>query len=134
MRCLSPSEGTVRTVATQEPDDKQNQSPHGTEGAESTEDTPEELSLALIEEQADASIRRVWHDGRWFFSVIDVISLLTDAPTPRTYWAMMKERVQTEGFRELLTKCEQLKMTAADGKQRRTDAADTKTMLRLVQS
>jgi len=66
--------------------------------------------------------------------VIDVIGLLTDAPTPRTYWAMMKERIQSEGFRELLTKCERLKMTAADGKQRQTDAADTETMLRIIQS
>lgn len=50
-------------------------------------DDPESVALTLVEEQADASIRRVWHDGRWFFSVIDVIGVLTDAPTPRMYWA-----------------------------------------------
>ena len=98
------------------------------------ESVPNDMSLALIEEQADRSIRRIWHDDRWFFSIIDVIGLLTDAPTPRTYWAMMKERIQSEGFRELLTKCERLKMTAADGKQRLTDAADTETLLRIIQS
>ncbi|HLY29699.1 MAG TPA: hypothetical protein VKQ36_01600 [Ktedonobacterales bacterium] len=62
------------------------------------ETTPADgMSLALIEEQADRSIRRVWHDGRLFFSVIDVIGLLTDSPTPRNYWAMLKERVRSEG-------------------------------------
>jgi hypothetical protein len=91
-----------------------------------------DMSLALIEEQADASIRRVWHDGRMFFSVIDVIGLLTDAPTPRTYWAMMKERIQSEGFRELLTHCRQLKLPAADGKLRATDCADFATLAALL--
>jgi len=129
-----PQKGTVHTMATQEPHDEQRQPPNGADGAEASPDISDEMSFALIEEQADASIRRVWHKGRWYFSIIDVIGLLTDAPTPRTYWAMMKERVQSEGFRELLTKCEQLKMTAADGKQRRTDAADSETILRLVQS
>jgi hypothetical protein len=91
-------------------------------------------SLALIEEQADASIRRVWHDGRWFFSVIDVVGLLTDAPKPRMYWADMKRYVQGEGFAEVLEKIQQLKLRAADGKMRETDAADTETLLRLIQS
>lgn len=90
------------------------------------------LSLALIEEQADASIRRIWHDGRIFFSVIDVIGVLTDAPTPRTYWAMMKERIQSEGFRELLSTCHQLKLLAPDGKFRATDCADFATLVALL--
>jgi len=91
-------------------------------------------SLALIEEQADASIRRVWHDGRWFFSVIDVVGMLTDAPKPRMYWADMKRYVQGEGFSEVLERIQQLKLRAADGKMRQTDAADTETLLRLIQS
>jgi hypothetical protein len=86
------------------------------------------------DEQAERRIRRVWHEGRWFFSVIDVVGLLTDAPTPRMYWADMKRTVPAEGFRELLEIIQQLKMTAADGKQRVTDAADTETLLRLIQS
>jgi hypothetical protein len=48
------------------------------------------MSLALIEEQADAAIRREWFDDRWFFSVIDVVGILTDAPKPRQYWYDMK--------------------------------------------
>jgi hypothetical protein len=91
-------------------------------------------SLALIEEQADASIRRVWLDGRWFFSLIDVVGLLTDAPIPRNYWADMKRYVQSEGFTEVLEIGQQLKLRAADGKMRATDAADAETILRLIQS
>ena len=86
-------------------------------------------SLALIEEQADANIRRIEHNGRWFFSVIDVVGVLTDAPTPRTYWAMVKNRAQSEEFRELLTKCERLKMRSTDGKMRETGATDVETLL-----
>jgi hypothetical protein len=93
-----------------------------------------EMALALIEEQADASIRRDWHDGRMFFSVIDVIGVLTDAPKLRMYWADMKRRIQDEGFRELLAFCQQLKMQSSDGKYYRTDAADTETILRIIQS
>jgi hypothetical protein len=91
-------------------------------------------SLALIEEQAGGSIRRVWHDGRWFFSVIDVVGLLTDSAQPRRYWTDMKRRLQDEGFREVYAKCVQLKMRARDGKQYPTDAGDSETLLRIVQS
>ncbi|HUY75740.1 MAG TPA: Bro-N domain-containing protein, partial [Ktedonobacterales bacterium] len=97
-------------------------------------DISADTSLALIEEQADRKIRRIWHDGRWFFSVIDVIGVLTDAPTPRMYWADMKRRIQNEGFHQLLAFCQQLKMPSSDGKNYRTDATDTETMLRIVQS
>jgi len=98
------------------------------------EDTLDETAIALIEEQADRKIRRVWIDERWFFSVIDVVGILTDAPRPRMYWADMKRRIQSEGFYELLAKCQQLKMRSSDGKSYRTDATDTETMLRIVQS
>ncbi|WIG60665.1 MAG: hypothetical protein OJF49_003413 [Ktedonobacterales bacterium] len=47
-------------------------------------------ALELLDEQAETQVRRVWHEGRWFFSVIDVVGLLTDAPKPRMYWADMK--------------------------------------------
>jgi BRO family protein len=92
------------------------------------------MTIALIEEQADATIRREWIEGRWYFSVIDVVGVLTDAPKPRQYWHDMKRRVQGEGFREVSAKCRQLKMHSADGKLRETDAADVETMLRLIQS
>lgn len=90
--------------------------------------------LEELDEQATGAIRRALHEGRWFFSIVDVVGLLTDAPKPRNYWAMMKLRIQDEGFREVLTKCEQLKMEASDGKQRLTDAADTETLFRIIQS
>ena len=79
-------------------------------------------------------IRRVWHEERWFFSVIDVIGALTDSAAPRKYWTAMKARIQDEGFREVSTSCRQLKMLAPDGKMRYTDAADQETLLRIIQS
>ncbi len=90
--------------------------------------------LAALDEQASRDVRKVWHEGRWWFSIIDVIGLLTDSSQPRRYWTDLKRRVTDEGFREVYAKCVQLKMAAPDGKQRLTDAADTETMLRIIQS
>jgi len=90
--------------------------------------------LALIEEQADASIRREWHEQRWFFSVIDVVGMLTDSPNPRNYWNMLKSRMSEEGAEQTYTNCVRLKMQSKDGKMRQTDAADTETLLRIIQS
>jgi DNA-damage-inducible protein D len=70
----------------------------------------------------------------WYFSVIDVIEILTDSVNPRDYWYKMKIRVKTEDGLELSTICRQLKMIAEDGKNRLTDTADTETLLRLIQS
>lgn len=97
-------------------------------------DDEQGLALSALDEQAEQRIRRVLHEGRWFFSVIDVVGLLTDSPQPRTYWAVLKRRLSDEGASELLTTCKQLKMQAADGKQRLTDAADAETILRIIQS
>jgi hypothetical protein len=88
-------------------------------------------AVALFEGQR---IRWQWVEDHKFFSVIDVVGLLTESPEPRTYWAVLKGRIQTEGANETLTNCKQLRMTAADGKQRLTDCADSTTMLRIVQS
>jgi hypothetical protein len=79
-------------------------------------------------------IRRVWLDDQWWFSVVDVVGVLTDSPTPRTYWAVLKRRLQDEGAGQTLTNCKQLKMQAADGRMRTTDAGNTETILRIVQS
>ncbi len=80
-------------------------------------------------------IRRQWHDGEWYFSVIDVIRVLTDSPNPGVYWRVLKKRMlDDEGARETVTKCNELKMRAIDGKLRETDAANVETMLRIVQS
>jgi len=69
----------------------------------------------------------------WYFSVIDVIEILTDSPRPRKYWSALKTKLQSEGS-ELSQKLGQLKMAAEDGKMRETDVADTETLLRLIQS
>ncbi len=91
--------------------------------------------IALFETQ---QIRRVYDEQGevWWFSVIDIIQVLTQQPdyqTARKYWNKLKERLNKEGS-QLVTNCHQLKMTASDGKQRLTDAANAETLLRLVQS
>ena len=83
-------------------------------------------------------VRSLWDDAaeKWYFSVIDVVAILTDQPNARSaakYWSVLKTRLKQEGS-ELPTNCSQLKMTAEDGKQRLTDVADTEQMLRIVQS
>jgi hypothetical protein len=84
------------------------------------------------------TVRRHWDDDKelWYFSVVDVVRALTDQPdfqTARKYWNKLKERLKGEGS-ESVTNCHQLKMQAADGKFYLTDAADTETLLRLIQS
>jgi len=83
-------------------------------------------------------IRRVYDEASetWFFSVVDIVAALTQQPdyqTARKYWNKLKERLNKEGSQSV-TNCHQLKMVAEDGKQRLTDAADTETLLRLIQS
>lgn len=80
-------------------------------------------------------IRRHWDNDKelWYFSVVDVVAILTESSNPRKYWNKLAERLRTEGS-EVVTKCHQLKMLAADGKMRPTDVADTEAMLRIVQS
>ena len=86
----------------------------------------------------DKRIRTAWDEEgqEWYFSVVDVVSVLTDQPTPRgasTYWAVLKKRLIEEGF-QLLTNCKQLKLKAADGKRYYTDVANTEELLRIIQS
>lgn len=83
----------------------------------------------------DRKIRTVWDTDReeWFFSVIDVIDVLTDSKNPTTYWRKLKQRLKEEG-NETVTNCHGLKMVAADGKMRLTDVADTEQLFRLIQS
>ncbi len=82
----------------------------------------------------DKKIRRLWHKEAWFFSVTDVVAILTDSANPRDYWYKMKIRVKDEEHFEPSTVCRQLKMTASDGKQRQTDCANTEGILRIIQS
>ncbi len=73
--------------------------------------------IALFEQK---EIRRVWQDEKWYFSVVDVVSVLTDSIDGRKYWNKLKQRLKDEG-NETVTNCHQFKMPAADGKMRLTD-------------
>jgi DNA-damage-inducible protein D len=81
----------------------------------------------------DKKIRRTWHNNEWYFSVIDVVQVLTESDNPRNYWSMLKKRELDEGI-ELSTNCVQLKLEAPDGKMRETDCANTKSLFRIIQS
>lgn len=81
-------------------------------------------------------IRSVWVEEAedWYFSVVDVVGVLTDTPNPRNYWKVLKHRLKEEGS-QLVTECNQLKMKSPkDGKYYQTDAGSTEQILRLVQS
>lgn len=88
--------------------------------------------LQLFEDKA---IRTAWDEEaeEWYFSIVDVVAVLTDSPNPQTYWRVMKKRLKDEG-NETVTNCNALKMTAADGKKRLTDVATTEQLLRIIQS
>lgn len=79
-------------------------------------------------------IRRTLHDKEWWFSVVDVVSVLTDSANPRDYWFRMKVRVKTEDGAELSTFCRQLKLESLDGKKYETDCANTEGVFRIIQS
>ena len=89
-------------------------------------------SIRLFEER---KVRAIWDDEQeeWYFSIVDVISILTDSRNPRKYWSVLKTRLKREGS-ELTTNCSQLKMQAADGKKYLTDVANTEQLFRLIQS
>ena len=87
----------------------------------------------------DKQVRIVWDDEeqKYYFSVTDVVGVLTDQPDARgasTYWAVLKKRLKQEGANELITNCKQLKLPSADGKNYSTDVADTEQLLRIIQS
>ena len=89
----------------------------------------------IIQQFDDKEIRAVWipEEEEWYFSVVDVVGVLTESQNPRNYWNMLKSRLRDEG-NETYTNCVQLKMQAADGKMRKTDAANTEQLLRIIQS
>ena len=93
-------------------------------------------NLQLFEDQP---IRTAWNETEeeWYFSIVDVVGVLTDQPTSRGatfYWSKLKQRLSEEGANELLTNCQQLKLKASDGKKRLTDVANTEQLLRIIQS
>ena len=92
-----------------------------------------EKSLIVFQ---DKKIRRVWHNEEWFFSVVDIAAVLTeqgDAQKARKYWNKLSQRLREEGS-EVVTNCHRLKLPAEDGKLRKTDCANTKTIFRIIQS
>lgn len=92
----------------------------------------QENKLAIFEEK---EIRREWYKEDWYFSVIDVVEVLVENnKRPRKYWSDLKQKLISEGFVEVSEKIGQLKMMAKDGKMRLTDVADTKTLLRIIQT
>ena len=93
---------------------------------------PESSAIQLFEDQ---KIRVAWDAEReeWYFSIVDVVAVLTDSADPTAYWRKLKQRLKAEG-NETVTNCHALKMRAADGKNRLTDVADTEQLLRIIQS
>lgn len=92
-----------------------------------------------IELYEDQPIRTAWNETEeeWYFSIVDVVGILTDQPDARhasTYWAVLKKRMLAEGAAQLLTNCKQLKLKASDGRHRLTDVATTEQLLRIIQS
>ena len=93
----------------------------------------ERTQIKLFEER---KIRSIWNEEeqQWYFSVVDVVAVLTESVNSRDYWFKMKKRVHSEDGIELSTICRQLKMQAPDGKMRETDAANVKALLRIIQA
>ena len=89
-------------------------------------------AIKVFEEK---KVRTIWDSEteEWYFSIVDVVAVLTESENPRKYWSVLKTRLKKEGS-ELATNCSQLKMPAADGKKYLTDVADTEQVLRLIQS
>ena len=84
----------------------------------------------------DKRIRTAWDEEReeWYFSIVDVVDVLTGSENPRRYWSDLKRKLKAEGANELYEKIVQLKLRAPDGKRRLTDVADTQQLLRIIQS
>ncbi len=79
-------------------------------------------------------VRKVIYKNEWWFSVVDVIAVLTDSTNPQVYWRVLKKRLRQEGSNETVTNCNGLKMPSPDGKLRTTDCANTETLFRLIQA
>ena len=93
----------------------------------------EENKIQIFE---DKKIRTAWNESEeeWYFSIVDVISVLTDSNEPRRYWSDLKRKLKAEGANQLYENIVQLKMKSADGKSYNTDVADVEQLFRLIQS
>lgn len=87
-------------------------------------------AIQLFEEK---QVRSLWdaEQEKWYFSIVDVVGILTDSPNPRKYWSVLKTRLKAEGS-QLATNCSQLKLQSSDGKFYQTDVADTEQLFRLI--
>ena len=93
---------------------------------------PENTKLVVFQ---GSKIRRINHNEEWYFSIIDVIELLTESSSPSRYWSELKIKItDNEGANQLFDKIERLKLKAADGRMRETDVANTETLFRIIQS
>ena len=92
----------------------------------------QQAAIKIFEEK---KVRMVWDEEmeKWYLSIVDVITILTESPNPRKYWSVLKTRLKAEGS-QLATNCSQLKMPSSDGKFYLTDVADTEQLFRLIQS
>jgi len=91
----------------------------------------EENKLAIFRGK---EVRRIIYQNEWWFSVVDVVRVLTDSSKPKVYWVAMKARIKIEGGIQPSTICRRLKLLASDGKMRETDCANTEGLFRLIQS
>jgi hypothetical protein len=93
------------------------------------------MAINEIKRFEDKKVRTLWDDGqeKWYFSIVDVIAVLTESIDPNAYWQKLKQRLKEEG-NETVTNCHGLKMIAPDGKMRLTDVADTEQLFRLIKS
>ncbi len=90
-----------------------------------------EIKIAVFKGK---EVRKTIHNNEWWFSVVDVIAVLTDSDNPRNYWSMMKTREKEQSEIQLSTLCVQLKLTSSDGKSYKTDCANTENVFRIIQS
>lgn len=90
-----------------------------------------ETKIALFEKK---EVRRIWYGNEWYFSVVDVVEVLTESSIARRYWSDLKSKLIEEGFIEVYDKIVQLKLSAPDNKMRETDCANTATVFRIIQS
>ncbi len=92
--------------------------------------------MSNIKISENKQVRSHWDEKeqQWYFSVIDVVEVLTDSSNPRDYWFKMKTRIEMEDGLQLSTNCRQLKLKATDGRMRETDVANAQTLLRIIQS
>jgi len=82
----------------------------------------------------NTEVRRTWHEDEWYYSVVDIVEVLTDSKKPRDYWYRVKKRATEEEQMELSTNCRQLKLDSSDGKKYKTDCANSEGIFRIIQS